>query len=626
MFKTVLKFEAIKLFSRRNFKILFALFILFAVFCWDGISDYKTFLENKKPFQEMERDKVSLHIHYTFYGIRGVRLLFIPSPLSVIFSDLAVFPGMTAHVDTGEKLNISNSFKGKDLFSDSGGYMDFSGIMLLIGSFLALLYGYDGLRKQEYLKLLADISGHKKPAFLITLARVVLLNLVFWVLSGLSLLWLLLNGIDAVNIFFLYFVLGLTMVITFFVVTGAVICSLKKKSVQYIALPVVYFSLVLFIPWVLLEGVYMEAKEGLQSIYDFEYEAFKYVMDFERQSYNRFGVWKSGKPAPEDIKAMIESSRESVYQKLQNLESKRMDRILKRIRAYQTISALFPTTFYLSSNKELSSKGFQNFINFYRYAYGMKFKFVDFYLDRKFYRPLPKSGVEPFIKGNEDLFYGQSRLPASFLLGFGLTLLYIIAGLLFILYRDHAKVKASLQETKKPQIIFKKDENTLLVLCKNEQVKGDIFRFYKGLENTVCLDRINANFHFNSLQVKTVLQYFSRLAGVNRDKAVDYLSMLGITDLNTVNLSSDDILKIYAAVKIAADSTYIVFNDSFKMNSRQFEESFFKLLSSLEKTGKKLLYLSCEMPYPKDKDSLEKKINLKNFATFPLQFDKVTLR
>jgi hypothetical protein len=229
MFRGIMGYESKKLFIRRNIIMLSVLFILLAFFCWNGISDYQLIQANKKPFQEMERNKVSMHIHYTAYGTRGIRLLYIPTKLSVIFNDSAVFPGMTAHVDTGELLEISNSFKGKDLFSYSGGFMDFAGIMLLIASFLSLLYGWDGTRSPEYLKFISDISGSPKPGFLITLSRIILLNLVFLVLSVLALAWMFINGINAANIFYLVYLMVHTLLITFFAAAGAIIGTIKKK-------------------------------------------------------------------------------------------------------------------------------------------------------------------------------------------------------------------------------------------------------------------------------------------------------------------------------------------------------------------------------------------------------------
>jgi hypothetical protein len=623
MFRGILGYEFKKLFISRNIVILAVLFILLCFLCWNGINDYKLIKENIKPFQKMERNKVSMHLHYTAYGTRGVRLLYIPSSLSVMFNDSAVFPGMTAHVDTGEKLEISNSFKGKYLFSDTHGFMDFAGIILLISSFLALIYGWDATRNQKYLKLISDISGSTKPGLLITLARIVLLNLIFWILCGLNLFWMLINGIYNVNIFYLVYVLLLTLVITFFVTAGAVIGSLKSKVSQFIIIPVGYFLLVLFIPWLNLEGVYMEAKKGIQSIYDFEYETFEYLMKFEKKGYEKFGVFKSGeKAAPDDLKAMIESSRESVYQKMKNCEDKRMSSIIKRIRAYQTISALFPTAFYLSSNKELSSKGFQNFLNFYRYTYDMKFKFVDFYLERKFFRPLSKSGVEPFIKGKEDLFNGQSHLPQSFLLGLILSVVYI-AVLLITLYRMQTK-RIKDEEVKTVNIDFNKG-NPLFALCKNEKIKSDIFRYYREQKTAACIDKIKVDFHFNGVRADVILNFLCQLAEAKEEKAIEYLSILGIKDLDTLKLGYEEILKFYAAVKIAQNGVeFLVLNDFFKQKTREFEEDFFRLLSTLEASAQKILYLSCSMYYPKK--PLDDSFKIDTFFLLPLPIDEVTLR
>jgi hypothetical protein len=623
MFRGIIGYEFKKLFIRRNIIILIVLFIFLAFLCWDGIGDYKKIEANKKPFQEMERDKVSMHLHYTFYGVRGVRLLYIPGPLSVIFNDSAVFDGMMSHVDSAEKLEISNSFKGKDLFSDSGGFMDFAGLMLLISCFVALIYGWDGTRNLDYLKFISGISGFSKQGFLISLARIILLNIVFWVLSGLVLVWILINGINAANIFYLVYVLVLTLIITSFVAAGAVIGSLKSKVAQFITMPVLYLLLVLVIPWLIHRAVYMEAKEGIKSIYEFEYQSFKYMMDFEKRFYNRFKVWKSGEVAPDDVKAMIQSGQKVEYNKLRETELNRIEGIVKRIRVYQTLASLFPTTFYISTNKELSSKGFQNFIAFYRYSYNMKQDFIKFYIDRKFYRPLPKSGVEPFIKGNNDLFYGKSSLPFNFWLGVFLTPFYtvLLLFLSFILLKKRQKVP----EPQKAYRIEKEKDNPLFVLCENEEIKTDIFNYFQNQKASVCLEKINTgDFMFNGVTPQELIKHLCMVSRVDEKKALENLGYMGIKDLSIFKLDEETILKIYAAVITAAEFELMVLNDFVKKESRKFEFELFKLLSKLVKDGKKIIYLSCEMK--QGANSVENNIRVNEFETFHLGLDKDTLR
>jgi hypothetical protein len=629
MFRVILINELKKLFIRRNITILGILFILLAFLCGDGISDYKQIVTNKKQFQEMERDKVQMYLNYTVYGVRGIRLLFIPDPLSVIFNDSAVFDGMVSHLDSAEMLNISNSLKGKDLFSDSGGFMDFSGIMLLISLFIALIYGWDSTRNSNYLHFISDISGCSTPGLLIILARIIILNLISWILCSLNFVWMLANGIVVSNIFYLTYILILTLAITSFVVAGGIVGSLKSNVIQFVTLPLIYFLLVLLIPWLLHRVVYMEAKDGMKSIFELEYQSYKYMMTFKKRFYNPFEIRKSGETTPDSIKAMIQSGQEVEYKKLREAELQRIEEIAKRINVFQTLSSLLPTTFYISTNKELSSKGFQNFIAFYRYSYNMKQDFIKFYINCMFYKPLPQNGVGSFIKGNENLFYGKSQLPKSFGLGLALVLIYI-AVLLVILYRMQAKSKCiETEKLKTVEIDFNKG-NPLFALCRDEKMKGEVFQYYQQQKNSACIEKMPADFSYqlnalNGIKTKEVFNFLCSITRANREKASKYLSILGIQNLNIQRLEREDILKFYAAVKIARnDIELVVFNDFFKQTSRELETDFFKLLSNLETSGQKILYLSCNMYYPQKK--YNEKMQIDTFCLLPLPTDEVTLR
>jgi hypothetical protein len=90
-----------------------------------------------------------------------------------------------------------------------------------------------------------------------------------------------------------------------------------------------------------------------------------------------------------------------------------------------------PSTFYLSTANEISGKGYQNFIRFYQYIQNLKWKFIRFYIDKRYYSDSSK--VESFIKGNENLFYSETFYPRCFLQGGQLTLLYIM-GLFIVSY------------------------------------------------------------------------------------------------------------------------------------------------------------------------------------------------
>jgi len=118
------------------------------------------------------------------------------------------------------------------------------------------------------------------------------------------------------------------------------------------------------------------------------------------------------------------------------------------------------------------------------------------------------------------------------------------------------------------------------------------------------------------------------LAGVSKEKAVEYLKAVGIIDLTSLKLTREEILKFYAVLKAAKDVEYIILDDFLKNEPREFENDFFKFLAFLENSGKKILYLGCDMYYPKDKDKLKETINgkLDDFFILPLPIDSVTLR
>jgi hypothetical protein len=621
IFKPIFVAETKELYVKRNLLILFVVFLLLILFLQDGINDYAAFKKNQEAFKKTESEKVKHYVHMSQYGTYGIRILFIPSPISILFSNSAVYSGLIANIDTGERLGIYNSFKGRELFVEPGGYMDFSGIIFLLSCLIALLYGFDSIQKKDYLKFLSTNSNYKRVIASVLISRITLMNLIFVKLIGLSVLFLLIKGINVINVFLLYFFIVLFLLVIFFILAGAAIGAIKNKS-KYIFLIVCYFVFIFLIPWTVNKIVYIKAVNGIKSNYKLELDKLKIMMDFERRFFKQVGIWQGVDVAPDKVKQLIQSGQEIEYKKLWEYENKMVDDIVKNIKIYLTISAIFPTTFYLSNNKEICSKGFRNFLDFYRYTCKMKYEFIKFYIQKKFYEKSERGKVESFVKGDENLFYGKNRLSSNFLLGIILTIFYIF--LLFLLnYKIHCK-RFKTGEYKKPQIDFKEGQNSIFVLCKDNQIKDEIFRYYEQ-QNAICLDKINTkDFRFYGIGLEYMFNYLCRISGVDKEIASENLALLGITDLNRESHEHDTILKIYTAIKITADSEFIVLNDFLKKESRNLEENVFELLTNLEMAGKKIIYLSTEMYYTKA--SMDKKIKVENTVTFPLFMDKITVR
>jgi hypothetical protein len=137
---------------------------------------------------------------------------------------------------------------------------------------------------------------------------------------------------------------------------------------------------------------------------------------------------------------------------------------------------------------------------------------------------------------------------------------------------------------------------------------------------------MKADFHsqFSVISADKILKYLCRFAGVSYQMAMENLSILGIKNLKSLKLSEEEMLMFYAMVKLSKkDYEYVAINDFFKQRSRQFEKSFFKLLTKLEESGKKIIYLSCEMFYPRYQ--LNGKLDVV-YDTFPMKYSEITLR
>ncbi|MCP4153747.1 MAG: hypothetical protein GY757_38835, partial [bacterium] len=75
-------------FTARNNLVVFLLYWGLALFfVYDGVQQYKDIQQSKENFCRCEQMKLDLYINYSQYGGVGFRILSLPSPLSVFFSN-----------------------------------------------------------------------------------------------------------------------------------------------------------------------------------------------------------------------------------------------------------------------------------------------------------------------------------------------------------------------------------------------------------------------------------------------------------------------------------------------------------------------------------------------------------
>ncbi|NIM78943.1 MAG: hypothetical protein GTO20_09135 [Candidatus Aminicenantes bacterium] len=424
--------ESKRLFNKRNILLYLLVALLALYFVQIGINDYKHIINNKKEFQDFELLKVNQYLNYGQYGSYGFRILFIPSPLNTYFVNSSTISELTSNVDAGERLKIYNSFKGRRLFAEkSGGFKDFSGIMLLLGSLLVLYFGYESMISKDYLRFMHGFTSDRRLFFCVVFSRMVIIFFLFLFTAVISWLFLVFNNIRLTPNDYTHMAiyLGILMLmLVFFFTLGTIAGSFKSRFTGFVILVVSWFVLVFLVPGV-VSSVTSRRADNMVSNYQLELEKLKVLMDFEKRVYAEMGF--TTEENIESVREEIESYMENEFKKIQAFEKKLERQMGKNIRHFQTLSSLFPSTFYLSASDEISSKGYESFIDFFSYILELKEKFIRYYINKRYYSDYSK--VESFIKDDQNLFYAKSRVPRVFFKGLLLNLFFIV-GLLIISY------------------------------------------------------------------------------------------------------------------------------------------------------------------------------------------------
>jgi len=207
---------------------------------------------------------------------------------------------------------------------------------------------------------------------------------------------------------------------------------------------------------------------SLKSPYKMEVLKQKKFMDFEKSSYDKEGKFNESKYGDINEIQMFLDFWKGGFNEYMEIEKSMFDEIKPHISFFQNISALFPSTFFLSVNNEMSSRGFNNLVAFQDYAWEKKKDFIWFVANISILAKKKEVPPPPFIKGDENIYQGKSQLPGNFNFGLAITLLWLIVllGLYWFMFNrmlDHA------QDTKRvynPDELKKNKTNVIFTLDK----------------------------------------------------------------------------------------------------------------------------------------------------------------
>ena len=579
-------FEAKTLLNKRYLTIFLAFLFASAYFIQFGIGQYKHILEEKNNFLEFEREKYKQFVYPSNYGNYGLRLLFMPSSFMVFFDSGPIPAGMTAFIDGSERMKIYQPLKGGSAFSMiSSAFMTFSGLILLFGSGLILLYGFQGSKDHEWLKFLEELAGSRARLFLYQLiSRSLFLLLFCMVMAVLSIILFLINGM-AVNIgWILILTLGIFLMLFCFLSGGLIAGTMKKRFVGWASMVIAWFLIAFLVPVLTYQWTYSRAS-SINSTHKMETKKQRTFWEYEGGSFEEEGKFDDSKKGTEKEQQMFLYFWNNGFKTAMGYEKDMLIKMENNASFYQTLAGFFPSAFFLSVSNELSSRGFSNMRAFNEYTQEKKKDFIWYIAQNHIFSQ--KKVFPPFIKGDENIYQSQSRLPGNYGFGITVTLLWLV--LLFVIYwislnrmldrAQDTKRELSPDELKqnKTNVIFTSDKGLLPQLIRKLRFQKIAFVSVPGPDSLPGDTKVKNLFSFFGLAVPVELQKISGKYIYTLDPDDKGRVLLEITSSfktevlifdNFLAGLSDDFINHFAGVinSIKKDRIVVYFTNSFLIN------------------------------------------------------------
>jgi hypothetical protein len=369
--------------------------------------------------------------NYDEYARYGIIMLFIPAAPSILFQNTTVPFDVTAKVTSVITVQIINNLKGKSIYTGFKlGNTDFSRIVIFLISLLALWYGYESFHTRGYLMSLNTRWSAVKVIISIGLSRFILLVSAFLIMAVCILLFITARGVQLngndYKVLSGYLLVTLIMLLFFFI-AGLIIGTIPSVLISVSSIFCTLILMTYIVPG-LLGSITGDYFPDSSKDYRAEMDKSKIVSDFEKGSRKEHGEFDPNDMEKERM--IIEDYKKHVFPKIKSRELQLMSEIKAAVDRTNKLAILTPTTFYLYTCNEVSSKGYASFLKFYRYVVEMWEKFVNFWIDQVFYKGKVLVNFLK-IKGNNNIFKSRCHLPDLFLIGLlynlGICIILIIA-------------------------------------------------------------------------------------------------------------------------------------------------------------------------------------------------------
>jgi hypothetical protein len=576
------------LFNKRSIVFLLCLLIVTLYLVHTGMGEYNSFLKNKDVFLDYEKAKVGRYLTYDQYGGYGFRLLYQPSPLMVFFTNSGLFNSIMSNSDVKEIMEVNDVIKGRALF-DTGMYKDFAGMIFLFGSLYFLLMGVGNFGSRRFI----DYTTGSGRMLLSSLFRLLLLLMAFALIFLLNYLWASLGGISfsplEAKVFMGFFFYAAVFLI-FFYCLGLLIGSICKTKKTAVCLAV-WFILIFIIPELMRAHIFVNSKQ-IPPNESLNFKKFETLMDKEKVFHSgKFKDMNFNEDPQRVWKPLAMKYWKEVYSANLEREKAFNERVAHMIDVVKARSVVCPCLYFPFLATEISSRGYSGYAGFIDYIMEIRDGFMKFYIEKRYLSD--DNRIEPFIKGEENVFKAEGRIPGNFWGGLVLTLLYalILLGVSQLLWT--MRLKRVPEVTDKPDLPLEKGTSHF-VLCPNADHRDKLFRVFSSGPDVVGLDRVTAADIDTEVCPRRAIQYLSAIRGVEESAVRQNLEILGVAaaDLKASKPPAQLLKKIYAAVIMAAEANIYVVNDFLKGETKDFEQGLYAIFSAIKEQGGMVVYLS----------------------------------
>lgn len=425
-FSPTMTIEYRKLFRKKCVLFVLAVLIFNLYFLSMRTKQYKLLAESVNDFYKVEESPVTYS--YQAYARVGIRIMTVPSLISILFKPITPSATMESRAETTLKLDITKNLKGAAIFEEdnlASLYPEiFANIIYFLGSLFALGLGAAALRGRKIGKFCNSHTSQLSIFFNIVFARISFLFLVLFSYFVSILLFFRINGINisGSELFTIlaFFIQALLFLIFFFSI-GLALSNIKKLPVFLIVTALAWVGLIAIIPSI--TNMYIRNKaSSITSNYKIIADQEQILRDFESEAKKKYGEVDISKK--EKYRGVTKYYLKSIEPEVNKFEIDLISEIKSIIEKLSSISTFIPTSHYKYCCQDFSSIGYNHFLNLFDYTLETKKKFLRFWIDRVYYHDDER--VVPFIKGKENIYYAEPVVPSNYWPGNLLTILYCL--------------------------------------------------------------------------------------------------------------------------------------------------------------------------------------------------------